>query len=80
MDLRGSASILGSGREEDYLKLALQIIGLTALLVGLLWVGQGAGVVRWPAASFMIDQRPWLVRGILLAAIGLVLMWFSRRR
>ena len=56
------------------------ILGLLALLVGLLWVGQGAGLVHWPASSFMIDQRPWVTRGALLAFIGLVLILFSRRR
>lgn len=55
-------------------------MGLAALLVGLLWIGQGVGVVRWPASSFMIDQRPWAVRGAMMALIGLILLWLSRRR
>ena len=62
------------------MKIVLQILGLAAVLVGLLWIGQGAGIVRWPATSFMIDHRPWLLRGVLLALIGGILMWFSRRR
>ena len=62
------------------MKIALQILGLAALLVGLLWIGQGTGSVKWPPSSFMIDQRPWAVRGVLLALIGLLLMWLSRRR
>ncbi len=62
------------------MKTTLQIMGLAALLVGLLWIGQGVGVVRWPASSFMIDQRPWAVRGAMMALIGLILLWLSRRR
>lgn len=62
------------------MKAALLILGLLALLVGLLWVGQGAGLVHWPASSFMIDQRPWVLRGALLALFGLVLVLLSRRR
>lgn len=62
------------------MKAALLILGLLALLVGLLWVGQGAGLVHWPASSFMIDQRPWVTRGVLLALVGLVLILLSRRR
>jgi MYXO-CTERM domain-containing protein len=62
------------------MKAALLILGLLALLVGLLWVGQGAGLVHWPASSFMIDQRPWVTRGALLALVGLVLILLSRRR
>ena len=62
------------------MKLVLQIVGVAAVLVGLLWIGQGTGIVHWPASSFMIDQRPWALRGALLAAIGVVLLWLSQRR
>jgi hypothetical protein len=62
------------------MKATLLILGLLALLVGLLWVGQGAGLVHWPASSFMIDQRPWVARGALLAVVGLALILWSRRR
>jgi hypothetical protein len=62
------------------MKMALLILGLLALLMGLLWVGQGAGLVHWPASSFMIDQRPWVARGALLAVVGLILILWSRRR
>ena len=40
------------------MKTALLIVGIVAVLMGLLWVGQGAGVIHWPASSFMLDQRP----------------------
>ncbi|MGJ3648823.1 hypothetical protein ACLB0R_10155 [Sphingomonas sp. GlSt437] len=56
------------------------IIGVLALLMGLLWVGQGLGHIHWPASSFMLDQRPWAVRGAVLAAVGLAAIWWSRRR
>ena len=62
------------------MKLLLQILGVAAILVGLLWIGQGLGVVRWPASSFMIDMRPWAIRGLLLAAIGVGLLVWSGRR
>jgi hypothetical protein len=62
------------------MKTALLILGLLALLMGLLWVGQGAGLVHWPASSFMIDQRPWVARGAILAVAGLALILWSRRR
>jgi hypothetical protein len=61
------------------MKVALLILGLLALLVGLLWAGQGAGLVHWPASSFMIDQRPWVARGALLAVVGLALILWSQR-
>jgi len=62
------------------MKSALLIVGIIAILIGLLWVGQGAGLVHWPASSFMIDQRPWVPRGAILAVIGLILIFVSRRR
>ena len=62
------------------MRTALLILGLLGLAMGLLWVGQGAGLVHWPASSFMIDQRPWVTRGAILAFIGLALIVLSRRR
>ena len=62
------------------MKTALLILGILAVLMGLLWIGQGAGVVHWPASSFMIDQRPWVLRGAILAVVGLILILMSRRR
>jgi hypothetical protein len=62
------------------MKTALRIVGVFAVLIGLLWVGRGTGLVHWPASSFMIDQRPWVARGAILALVGLVLVLISRRR
>ncbi len=61
------------------MKTVLLILGVLAVLVGLLWVGQGAGWIHWPASSFMIDQRPWITRGVILAVVGVVLILLSRR-
>jgi len=62
------------------MKRALLIIGVAAMLMGVLWIGQGAGVVHWPASSFMIDQRPWIIRGVVLALVGAIFIAVSRRR
>jgi hypothetical protein len=61
-------------------KTLVLILGVLCLLMGLLWIGQGLGVVRWPASSFMIDMRPWALRGAVLAIAGAAMIWFSRRR
>lgn len=61
------------------MKSALLIVGILAVLMGLLWVGQGMGIIDWPASSFMIDQRPWVTRGALLALVGLILIAASSR-
>ena len=62
------------------MKAVLLIAGIAATLMGLLWIGQGVGFVRWPASSFMIDQRPWVIRGAILAIVGLILIAGSRKR
>ncbi len=62
------------------MKMLVTILGVLCVLVGLLWIGQGFGIVRWPASSFMIDMRPWAFRGGALAVVGLVLIWFGRKR
>ena len=61
------------------MRLPLLIIGLVAVLVGLLWIGQGTGYVNWPQSSFMIRQVQWAWYGAGLAAIGAVLIGLSRR-
>jgi len=62
------------------MKTALLVVGVAAVLMGLLWIGQGTGVIKWPASSFMIDVRPWAIRGAVLAAIGVGLLLWTRRK
>ena len=62
------------------MKTALLIMGFVAVLVGLLWIGQGTGYVRWPASSFMIDVRVWAWYGLALAIAGVALIIHARRR
>jgi hypothetical protein len=61
------------------LKIALLVVGFLALLIGLIWVGQGTGYFPYPASSFMINQVPWIYRGAVLALLGLVAIAVSRR-
>ena len=58
---------------------SLLIIGLIALAIGLLWIGQGTGMINWPESSFMISQIQWAGYGAALAAFGLILIWQSKR-
>jgi len=62
------------------MRTLLLIAGLFAFAIGLLWIGQGTGMVNWPASSFMIRQIQWALYGAALAALGLILIWQSRRR
>ena len=51
----------------------LIIGGILAVLLGLLFMLQGLGVIRWPASSEMIDQSIWVTRGAVLAGAGAIL-------
>ena len=61
------------------MRRALLITGLAALAVGLLWIGQGTGVIAWPSTSFMINHIQWAGYGAALSAVGLILIWQSQR-
>lgn len=61
------------------IKLGLLVIGTLATLAGLIWMGQGAGIIRYPADSFMIDQTPWIWRGAMVVVAGVIGVWISRR-
>lgn len=58
----------------------LRIFGILALLMGLLWMGQGAGLIMWPASSFMLAQRVWIIWGGVLALVGVASLLFAQRR
>jgi len=62
------------------MRMVIKIIGIVAILMGLLWIGQGTGVVMWPASSFMLAQGQWAINGAVLAAIGAVMVWWASRR
>jgi hypothetical protein len=63
----------------NFMRTLLLILGLFALATGLLWIGQGTGMINWPASSFMIRQIQWAGYGAALAGLGLVLIWQSKR-
>jgi hypothetical protein len=62
-----------------WLRAMLLLVGIVALLGGLIWIGQGTGYFPYPESSFMIDQTPWAWRGLALALAGVALL-IARRR
>lgn len=56
----------------------LRILGILLLVLGLLFMAQGAGYVRWPSGSFMIGARTWVFYGSAIAAIGFLVIFASR--
>lgn len=62
-----------------FIRIVAMILGVLAIAMGLLWVGQGTGVVMWPQESFMLADRSWAIRGAVLAAVGCIVVWLARR-
>jgi len=61
-------------------KATLLVLGLLMIAMGVLWIGQGLNIIRWPESSFMLGVPQWSWRGALLAGLGAALIWFARRR
>jgi hypothetical protein len=51
--------------------------GILVGLVGLVWIGQGLGIIR--NQSFMVDDLRWSVIGIGMVAVGVALVVSARR-
>jgi len=58
-------------------RFALTIAGALALLMGLIFAGQGANLIP---GSFMTSDPTWLIIGIILAVVGVVLLVVALRR
>jgi hypothetical protein len=54
------------------------MVGILIALVGLVWIGQGLGILR--GSSFMVDDIRWSVIGVVMVLVGVVLLWEARRR
>ena len=61
------------------MRIPLLTVGILALLIGLVWIGQGTGTFPYPAASFMISQIQWAYYGAALAVVGGIMIWRGSR-
>jgi hypothetical protein len=61
------------------LRKLLLAVGVVAILIGLIWIGQGIGYFPYPRSSFMINDVAWAYYGAALAVVGLVAVAVSRR-
>jgi LPXTG-motif cell wall-anchored protein len=61
-------------------KIALLVLGVALVLYGLHWIGQGTGLLMWPAGTVMDNNRTfaWLGAAVILAGAGTLA--FARRR
>ena len=49
---------------------ARSLIAGVLILVGLVWIGQGTGIIR--GSGFMTDDLKWAVVGAVLLVVGIV--------
>jgi hypothetical protein len=55
------------------------VIGVLAVLTGVIWIGQGTGYFPYPSYSFMINQMSWAYGGAALAIVGVIAVVVWRR-
>ncbi len=60
------------------MRFSIQVVGLVAIIVGAIWLGQGTGIFPYPSTSFMIDQSRWAYIGGALLVIGVLLVAAGR--
>ena len=58
-------------------RIALITLGVIALILGAVWTGQGMNLIP---GSFMTGDRMWLSIGLIIAAVGIILIVLGLRR
>jgi len=58
-------------------RMTLITVGVIALVMGGIWTGQGLNLIP---GSFMTGSTMWLSIGLILAAVGIVLIVLGLRR
>ena len=66
------------------MRTVLLIVGILLLAAGAIWAGQGMGLITYTPAgmhpSFMIGDKHWEYYGAATAFLGIVIIYFARRR
>jgi hypothetical protein len=47
--------------------------------MGIFFALQGAGIIMWPAESFMLANRHWVTNGLIIALAGAAALLIARR-
>ncbi len=48
--------------------------GILGIILGLVFMLQGLGIIRYPAGGFMVDNRVWVMRGGVIAGLCAILV------
>ena len=55
----------------------VKILSVLIALIGLVWFGQGIGVIH---GSVMTDDSKWAIIGGIMIVVGAGTFWFARRK
>lgn len=61
------------------LRTLLQVFGAILVISGFFFALQGAGVIMWPAESFMLANSQWVTNGSIIALVGVGMFVLGRR-
>jgi hypothetical protein len=53
------------------------IVAAVLVVLGLVWIGQGSGVIR--GSGYMTDDVRWAIAGAVLLVVGVVVGWTAVR-
>jgi hypothetical protein len=57
-------------------RLAVRIVLVLIVLLGLVWIGQGANLIK---GSFMTGHVEWSIIGAVISAVAVLALWFTAR-
>lgn len=55
---------------------AIRVVLVLAILIGVVWIGQGVGLIH---GSFMTGRIEWSVIGATLAGLAAIALWWTSR-
>ena len=61
------------------LKRGLTLLGALLILFGAFFALLGADIIHWPQESMMLGRGVWIRNGLMLAALGLAVLFASKR-
>ena len=56
--------------------MAVRIVLVLMLLLGVVWIGQGANLIK---GSFMTGHIEWSIIGAVISAVAVLALWFTTR-
>jgi LPXTG-motif cell wall-anchored protein len=59
------------------MKKIAMILAVLIALIGMVWFGQGIGVIH---GSVMTDDSKWAIIGAIMIVVAAGIFWFARRR